>query len=74
MGIAFENTLCTLCLRVWGFHAMLFFNCNILHGALITDLFWVCLVVSQILGEGALVQMFCWYEGEVGELVQPGGM
>ena len=43
---------------------MLFFNCNILHGAPITELFWVCLVVSQILGEGALVQMFCWYAKE----------
>ena len=43
---------------------MLFFNCNILHGAPITELFWVCLVVSQILGEGALVQMFCWYMRE----------
>ena len=43
---------------------MLFFNCNILHGAPITELFWVCLVVSQILGEGALVQMFCWYARE----------
>ena len=45
-----------------------------LHGAPITELFWVCLVVSQILAEGALVQMFCWYEREVGELVQLGGM
>ena len=38
-----------------------FFNCNILHCAPITELFWACLVVSQVLGEGALVQMFCWY-------------
>ena len=41
-----------------------FFNCNILQGASITELFQVCLVVSQILGEGALVQMFCWYARE----------
>ena len=41
-----KNTLCTLCLRVLGFHAMFFFNCNI---------FAYCLVVSQTLGESALV-------------------
>ena len=54
-----KNTLYTLCLRVWGFHVMSFFNCNILQGASITKLCQVCLVVGQDLGEGALVQMFC---------------
>ena len=35
----------------------------------------MCLVVSQDVGERAIVQMFCWLcEGEVGELVQPGYM
>ena len=53
-----KNTLCTLCVRGWGFHAMPFFNCNILQGVSITELFQVYLVESQALGEGALVQMF----------------
>ena len=30
----------------------------------ITELFQVCLVVSQTLGEGVLVKMFCWYARE----------
>ena len=34
-----KNTLCTLCFRGWGFHAMPFFNCNIFQGAPITELF-----------------------------------
>ena len=45
-----------------GISCSAFFNCNILQGAPITELFWVCLVLSQILGE------------EIGELVEPGGM
>ena len=54
---------------------MPFFNCNILQGASIMELFYVCLVVSQTLGEDALVQMFLLVcEGEVGELFQAGGM
>ena len=40
------------------------FNCNILQGASITELFQVCLVVNQTLRGGALVQMICWYMGE----------
>ena len=40
------------------------FKCNILQGVSITGLFQVCLVVSQNLGEGALIQMFCWYARE----------
>ena len=42
-----------------------FFNCNILRGVPITELFWVCLVASQIVGEGALVQMFSWCAREI---------
>ena len=55
---------------------MLYFNCNTLHGAPITELFWVCLVVSRILGEGrcTCTNVLLVYEGEMGELVQPGGM
>ena len=57
-----KNTFCTLCLRGWwGFHAMPFLNCNFLPVALIMELIQVCLVVCQTLGEGARVQMFCWY-------------
>ena len=37
---------------------MPFFNCNNLQRASITELFQACLIVSQALGEGALVQMF----------------
>ena len=60
-----KNTLCTLCLRGWGFHTMsAVFIYNILQGVSITKLFLVCLVVSQNLGEGTLVQMFCWYVRE----------
>ena len=50
-----------MCLGGWRFHEMSFFNCNILQGASITELFQVCLAVSQTHGKGALVQMFCWY-------------
>ena len=53
---------------------MPFLKLNILQGFSITEFFWVCLVLGQILREGALKQMFCWYVREVGELVQPGGM
>ena len=35
------------------------FNGNILRRVSITELYLVCLVVSQTLGEVALVQMFC---------------
>ena len=38
---------------------MPFFNCNNLQGPSITELFQVCLIVSQILRDGAIVQMFC---------------
>ena len=48
------------CLQPQGFHAMPFFNAM----PFFTELFQVCLVVSQTLGEGALVQMFCWYVRE----------
>ena len=34
-----KNILCTLCLRGWGFHAMLFLNFNIMQGASIMELF-----------------------------------
>ena len=37
------------------------FICNILQGASIIERFQVCLVVSQALGEGTLVQILCWY-------------
>ena len=40
------------------------FICNILQGASITELFQVCLVVSQTLGEDTHVLMFCWYARE----------
>ena len=36
-------------------------SCKVL---VITELFQVCLVVSQTLGEGVLVKMFCWYARE----------
>ena len=48
----------------WGFHAISVFICNILQGASITELFQICLVVSQNLGEGTLVLMCCWYVRE----------
>ena len=38
-----KNTLCTVCLRVWEFHAMPVFICNILEGASVTQ-FWVRLL------------------------------
>ena len=43
---------------------MPFFICNILQGALITEVFQVCLVVSQTLAECTLLQIFCWYSRE----------
>ena len=51
------HTLCTLCLRGWGFHAKHVFFCNILNGCLyidasIAELFQICLVVSQTLEKG----------------------
>ena len=58
-----KNTLCTLCLRGWGFHAIPFFNCNILQGA-ISDSWRRCTCTNVLL--------VC--KGEVGELVQPAGM
>ena len=45
-----------------------------MQGASITELFQVCLVVSQILGEGALVQMFCWYAREKWDQWQKGSV
>ena len=36
------------------------FNCNVLQGASVTELFYVCLVVTQTLGEDALVQNKCF--------------
>ena len=53
---------------------MPFFNCNILEGASITELFEAYLVVSLDFGEDALVQIFVGMRGRSGELVQPGGM
>ena len=38
MVLLLENALCTLCLRGWGFHAMLSLDCNILQGDSITKL------------------------------------
>ena len=54
--------ICTLCLRSLGFHATSAFICNILKGDLyfyvsITELFQICVIVSQTLREGTLVQM-----------------
>ena len=37
---------------------------NILQGASITELYQICLIESQTLREGTLVQMFCWYARE----------
>ena len=67
------NILCTLCLKGCGIHATPVFICNNLKGDLYIDisimgLFQICLGVSQTLGESLLL-----YEGEVEELVQPGG-
>ena len=68
---------CTLCLRVWRFHAKVVFICNILRGDLYFDasIFQICLVVSQTLVEGIFVHMFLLVRKgeELGELVQPGG-
>ena len=71
MVLHLKNTLCILCLRRWGFHATPVFICNISKGDLyidvsITELFWICLLVCQALGEGILVQMSLLVcEGEV---------
>ena len=51
---------------------------NILNGdlyidAVITELFQICLVVSQTLGEGAILNVFKCIVREVGEFLQPGG-
>ena len=59
-----KNTLHTVCQGLVGISCNAFFNCNILQGASIMELFEVCLVVSQTIGEGALVQMFSWYVRE----------
>ena len=74
-----KSILCTLSLRGRGFHATSVFICNILKGDLyidvsITELFYICIVVSQTLEKGTLGQMpLLVCEGEVGELVQHGG-
>ena len=39
MVLLLTNTLCTLCLRGRRFHTMSFYNCNILQGASIKELF-----------------------------------
>ena len=57
------NTLCTLCLKGWGFHAKPVFCFNIYIGnlyfdALIIGLFYICLVIGQTFGEGTLKKVF----------------
>ena len=64
MGIAFENYTLHTVSQGLGISCNVFFICNILDGAPNMERFWVCLVVSQILGEGALVQMVFWYMRE----------
>ena len=39
MGTAFEKYTLHTVSQGWGFHTMSFFNCNILQGASITELF-----------------------------------
>ena len=59
IGDCIRKTHSALCLRGCGFHAKPTFFCNFLNGdlyidALITELFHICLVISQTLGEGTL--------------------
>ena len=59
IGDCIRNIPSALCLRVWEFHAKPAFFCNLLNDdmyidALITELFQICLVLSQSLGEGTL--------------------
>ena len=50
-------------------------NSNILHGVPITELFWVLLFCkSDSWRRCTCTNVLLVYEGEVGELVQPGGM
>ena len=59
-----KNNLCTLCFRGWGFHAMTVFICNILQSASITEVFELCLVISQTLGH--LAKCFVGMPGRTG--------
>ena len=59
VGDCIRKTLSALFFRGWGFHAKTSFLGNFLNDylyidALITELFQICLVVSQTLGEGTL--------------------
>ena len=52
-----KNTVCTLCLRGWGFYEMPAFIYKFLQGTSITELFWFCLVMT--LGEGIYILVLC---------------
>ena len=60
IGDCIIKTPSALCLRSWGFYVKPAFFCNFLNDdfflndALITELFQICPVVSQTLGEGTL--------------------
>ena len=56
----------------WGFHEMPLFNCNILPGVSIREVLLSCKSDSWRRYTCTNVLLVC--EGEVGELVQPGGM
>ena len=69
-----KNKLCTLCLRVWGFHLMPFFNCNILQGAYYGALLGLLSCKSDSRRRGTCTKVLLVCEGQVRELVQPGRM
>ena len=54
-----ENMLCTLCLRVWGFHVNSVFLANVFSegmyfDTLFIELFYICLAISQTIEKGKL--------------------
>ena len=70
----FKNTLCTLCLRGWKFHAMPLFICKIFARCLDYGALLGLSIVSWTLGEVLLFKYFVGMRGRSGDLVQSGGM
>ena len=72
-----KKTLSTLCLLVWGFCAKPVFCANIFSGdlsfdTLIVELFYMCLIISQTLGEDNFKRCLLVCQVRVRELVWTG--
>ena len=66
MVLLLTNTLCTLCLRGRRFHTMSFYNCNILQGASIKELFRFSQLQVRLLGKVHLYKCFVGMRGRNG--------